>query len=309
MLELKTYRTQVHNDWCPGCGDFGIINAIQMTLLEMQMEPHRVAVFSGIGCSGKTPHFINAYGFHTLHGRSLPIATGAKLANPELTVIAVGGDGDGLGIGAGHFVNTGRRNLDFTYVMYDNQVYGLTKGQASPTLPKGLKTKSMPSPAIVEGINPIAMALASGYTFVARSYALDVRHLKQTLRQAIEHRGSAFVDVLQTCPTYNDINTKEWYSGDDLPSKQPRLYKMEETGYNGIVSDSMKHDEVTKKKIDAFVKSFEWGEKIPVGVFYKLDTLTYEDQLSTRMPALKEKPFVKQDIYSRDITPLFEELT
>src|SRR5881628_3682025 len=134
MLELKTYRTQVHNDWCPGCGDFGIVNAIQMTLLEMQMEPHRVAVFSGIGCSGKTPHFINAYGFHTLHGRSLPIATGAKLANPELTVIAVGGDGDGLGIGAGHFVNTGRRNLDFTYVLYDNQVYGLTKGQASPTL-------------------------------------------------------------------------------------------------------------------------------------------------------------------------------
>src|SRR6267143_7162703 len=205
MLELKTYRTQVHNDWCPGCGDFGIVNAIQMTLLEMQMEPHRVAVFSGIG--------------------------------------------------AGHIVNTGRRNLDFTYVLYDNQVYGLTKGQASPTLPKGLKTKSMPSPAIVEGINPIAMALASGYTFVARSYALDVMHLKQTLRQAIEHRGSAFVDVLQTCPTYNDINTKEWYAGDDLPTKAPRLYKLEETGYDGRVSDSTKHDEVTQKKIDAFVRS------------------------------------------------------
>src|SRR3989442_1292151 len=209
MLELKNYRTQVHNDWCPGCGDFGILNAIQMTLLEMQLEPHRIALFSGIGCSGKTPHFVNAYGFHTLHGRVLPIATGAKLANPSLTVIAVGGDGDGLGIGAGHFVNTGRRNLDFTYVLHDNGVYGLTKGQASPTLPKGLKTKSMPAPSIVEGINPIAMAIASGYTFVARSYALDVRHLKTTLRAAIEHRGSAFVDVLQTCPTYNDINTKD----------------------------------------------------------------------------------------------------
>ncbi len=309
MLELKTFRTQVHNDWCPGCGDFGIINAVQMTLLEMQLEPHRVAVFSGIGCSGKTPHFINAYGFHTLHGRSLPIATGAKLANPDLTVIAVGGDGDGLGIGAGHFVNTGRRNLDFTYVLYDNQVYGLTKGQASPTLPKGLKTKSMPAPAIVEGINPIAMSLASGYTFVARSYALDVRHLKQTLRQAIEHQGSAFVDVLQTCPTYNDINTKEWYAGDDRPVKQPRLYKMEETGYNGVVSDATKHDEVAQKKIAAFVKSFEWGDKIPIGVFYKLNTLTFEEQLATRMPAMKEKPFVKQDLYSRDVTPLFEELT
>src|SRR5213594_2648137 len=309
MLELKTYRTQVHNDWCPGCGDFGIVNAIQMTLLEMQLEPHRIAVFSGIGCSGKTPHFINAYGFHTLHGRVLPTATGAKLANPSLTVIAVGGDGDGLGIGAGHFVNTGRRNLDFTYVLHDNGVYGLTKGQASPTLPKGIKTKSMPTPSIIEGINPIAMAIASGYTFVARSYALDVRHLKQTLRAAIEHKGSAFVDVLQTCPTYNDINTKEWYAGDDLSSKAPRLYKLEETGYDGVVSDSTKHDEVTQKKIDAFVRSFEWGEKIPVGVFYKLNTLTFEDQLSTRMPALKETPFVKQDIYNRDITPLFEELT
>src|SRR5256712_4489510 len=256
MHELKTYRTQVHNDWCPGCGDFGIVNAIQMTLLEMQLEPHRVAVYSGIGCSGKTPHFINAYGFHTLHGRSLPIATGGALANPGLTVVAVGGDGDGLGIGAGHFVNTGRRNVDFTYVMYDNQVYGLTKGQASPTLPKGIKTKSMPTPSIVEGINPIAMALASGYTFVARSYALDVRHLKQTLRQAIEHRGSAFVDVLQTCPTYNDINTKEWYAGDDLPSKAPRLYKLEESGYNGVVADPST-DEVHTQQGNTLLQSFE----------------------------------------------------
>ncbi len=309
MLELKNYRTQVHNDWCPGCGDFGIVNAIQMTLMEMQLEPHRVAVFSGIGCSGKTPHFVNAYGFHTLHGRVLPIATGAKLANPSLTVIAVGGDGDGLGIGAGHFVNTGRRNLDFTYVMYDNGVYGLTKGQASPTLPKGLKTKSMPAPSIIEGVNPIAMAIASGYTFVARSYALDVRHLKQTLRAAIEHRGSAFVDVLQTCPTYNDINTKEWYAGDDLPSKAPRLYKMDEAGYNGLVTDPANRGEVISKKGNALLKSFEWGEKIPIGVFFKMEVATFEDQLAQRMPALKEKPFVEQEIYNRDITPLFEELT
>ena len=309
MLELKTYRTQVHNDWCPGCGEFGIVNAIQMTLLEMQLEPHRVAVFSGIGCSGKTPHFINAYGFHTLHGRSLPIATGARLANPGLTVIAVGGDGDGLGIGAGHFMNTGRRNLDFTYVMYDNGVYGLTKGQASPTLPKGLKTKSMPAPSIVEGVNPIAMAVASGYTFVARSYALDVRHLKQTLKAAIEHRGSAFVDVLQTCPTYNDINTKEWYSGDDLPVKAPRLYKLEDSGYNGAVADPANHEEINAKKGSALLKSFEWGDKIPIGIFFKVEGATFEDQLAQRMPALKDKPFVEQDIYQRDVSPLLAELT
>src|SRR2546425_1892065 len=308
MLELKNYRTQVHNDWCPGCGDFGIVNAIQMTLLEMQLEPHRIAVFSGIGCSGKTPHFVNAYGFHTLHGRVLPIATGAKLANPSLTVIAVGGDGDGLGIGAGHFVNTGRRNLDFTYVLHDNGVYGLTKGQASPTLPKGLKTKSMPAPSIVEGINPIAMAIASGYTFVARSYALDVRHLTTTLRAAIEHRGSAFVDVLQTCPTYNDINTKEWYAGDDLPSKAPRLYNPQETGYDGRVRDPTKAEEVNAKKGSALLKSFEWGDKIPVGIFFKTEFPTYMDQLAERMPVLKDKPFVEQDVYQRDVAPLFEEL-
>ncbi len=309
MLELKNYRTQAHNDWCPGCGDFGIVNAIQMTLLEMQLEPHRIALFSGIGCSGKTPHFVNAYGFHTLHGRVLPIATGAKLANPSLTVIAVGGDGDGLGIGAGHFVNTGRRNLDFTYVLHDNGVYGLTKGQASPTLPKGLKTKSMPAPSIVEGLNPIAMAVASGYTFVARSYALDVRHLKQTLRAGIEHKGSAFIDVLQTCPTYNDINTKEWYAGEDLSPKAPRLYKLEDTGYNGTVADAAVKEDVNAKKGNALLKSFEWGEKIPIGVFFKMEALTFEDQLARRMPALAEKPFVDHDIYNRDITPLLEELT
>ncbi|HMB66473.1 MAG TPA: thiamine pyrophosphate-dependent enzyme, partial [Candidatus Bathyarchaeia archaeon] len=253
--------------------------------------------------------FVNAYGFHTLHGRVLPIATGARLANPGLTVVAVGGDGDGLGIGAGHFVNTGRRNLDFTYVLYDNGVYGLTKGQASPTLPKGVKTKSMPGPAIVERVNPIAMAVASGYTFVARSYALDVRHLKQTLRAAIEHRGSAFVDVLQTCPTYNDINTKEWYGGEDLPVKAPRLYKLEDSGYNGAVADPSITDEVNAKKGNALVKSFEWGDKIPIGVFFKMEVPTFEDQLALRMPALKDKPFVEQDIYTRDITPLLDELT
>ena len=308
MLELKNYRTQVHNDWCPGCGDFGIVNAIQMTLLEMQLEPHRVALFSGIGCSAKTPHYVNTYGFHTLHGRVLPIATGGKLANPGLTVIAVGGDGDGLGIGAGHFVNTGRRNLDFTYVLYDNGVYGLTKGQAAPTLPKGLRTKSMPAPSIQEGLNPIAMAVASGYTFVARSYALDVRHLKSTLRAAIEHRGSAFVDVLQTCPTYNDINTKEWYAGDDLPSKAPRLYKLEETDYDGKVVDPTVRSEVSAKKGTALLRSFEWGDKIPIGIFFRMEIATYEDQLGSRMPALQEKPFVEHDIYSRDVSQLFDEL-
>jgi len=308
MLELKDFRTKVHNDWCPGCGDFGILNAVQMALFELKLEPHQVAIFSGIGCSGKTPHFVNTYGFHTLHGRVLPIATGAKLANTALTVVAVGGDGDGYGIGAGHFVNTGRRNLDFTYVVHNNGVYGLTKGQASPTLLKGLRTKSMPAPAIVEGINPLAMAISAGYTFVARSYALDVRHLKETIKAAVVHKGSALVDVLQTCPTYNDINTKEWYAGTDLSTKAPRLYKLEDSGYDGNVKDPDNPDEVSQKKGVAITRSFEWGEKIPIGLFYRIEQPTFEDMLASRMPAYKEVPLVKQDVYHRDVTSLLESL-
>jgi len=305
MLELKNYRTQVHNDWCPGCGDFGIVNAIQMTLLEMQLEPHRVAIFSGIGCSAKTPHYINAYGFHTLHGRVLPIATGAKLANPGLTVLAVGGDGDGLGIGAGHFVNTGRRNLDFAYVLYDNGVYGLTKGQASPTLSKGKKTKSMPEQAIQDGINPVAMAVASGYTFIARGYALEPKYLASIIVKAIQHKGSALVDVLQTCPTYNDLYTKEWYEGADLPEKRSRLYKLEDKGYDGKVQDPTDAQEIVAKKAAAVARSYE-TDPIPIGIYYQIELPTYEDAVGQRIPALAEKPLVEQDVFHRDVTPLLE---
>ncbi|MBI3286520.1 MAG: 2-oxoacid:ferredoxin oxidoreductase subunit beta, partial [Chloroflexi bacterium] len=160
-LTAKEFRTEVWNDWCPGCGDFGILSALQMALAELGIPPHRAAVFSGIGCSGKTPHYINAYGFHTLHGRVLPSATGAKLANHGMESIAVGGDGGGYGSGAGYFVNAGRRNLDMAYIVFNNGVYGLTKGQASPTLKKGLRTKSMPEQAIIDGVNPIALALGA----------------------------------------------------------------------------------------------------------------------------------------------------
>jgi 2-oxoglutarate ferredoxin oxidoreductase subunit beta len=238
----------------------------------------------------------------------LPIATGARLANPDLTVVAVGGDGDGYGIGAGHFLGAGRRNLDFTYVVYNNGVYGLTKGQASPTLPKGERTKSMSAPSIVQGINPLATAISAGYSFVARSYALDVRHLKEVLKAAVLHKGSALVDVLQTCPTYNDINTKEWYAGADLTTKAPRLYKLEDTGYDGNVKNPDDASEVNEKKGQAIIRSFEWGDKIPVGLFYRIQEPTFEDMLATRMPSYKEVPLVKQDMFHRDVKPLFESL-
>jgi 2-oxoglutarate ferredoxin oxidoreductase subunit beta len=153
------------------------------------------------------------------------------------------------------------------------------------------------------------MAISAGYTFVARSYALDVRHLKETLKAAILHKGSALVDVLQTCPTYNDINTKEWYAGTDLPTKAPRLFKLEDEGYDGNVKDPNDDNEVNRKKGEAITRSFEWGEKIPIGLFYRIEQPTFEDMIASRMPAYREVPLVKQDVYHRDVTALLESLT
>lgn len=303
---ISDYRTPVFVDWCSGCGDFGILTAVQMALAELELASSNVAIFSGIGCHAKLPHFVNACGVHTLHGRSLPFAVGAKLANPGLEVIAVMGDGDGLGIGAGHFVNTGRRNIDIVVLVHDNGVYGLTKGQASPTLRLGLRTKSLPKPNINEGINPIVLALAAGYTLVARSYAYDVLHLKETIKAAIRHRGLALVVIQQPCPTYNDINTKEWYAGEDRIDPKTgkpisRFYKLEETGYDGVVHSP---EEALPKQAAALMKAQEWGDRIPIGVFYKNELVpTYQDRISQRIPGYLEKPPSKQVISDRDGAP------
>ena len=307
-LKLQDIKSDVHNDWCPGCGDFGILSAVQMALTELNVEPHRVVVVSGIGCSGKTPHYLRTYGVHTLHGRSLPFATGIKLANPDLEVIACGGDGDGMGIGAGHFVNSGRRNVDMVDIIYDNGVYGLTKGQASPTLKLGMKTKSLARPNINQGINPLMLALASGYTFVARGYAYDVRHLKDMIKRAIQHKGFAFLDILQPCPTYNDVQTKEYWAGEGLldaaGKPKPRTYKLEETGYDGVVH-SNDETEVHKKMEQAVMKSFEFGDHTPIGVFYQNEFIpTYEERLTGRSPSYKSNPPAAQDIAKPDGTPL-----
>ena len=309
-LKVSDYKTSLFNDWCPGCGNFGILTSLQMAMTDMQLEPSRVAIVSGIGCHGKTPHWINAYGVHTLHGRELPFATGIKLANPDIEVIAVGGDGDGLGIGACHFVNTGRRNVDMTYIIHDNGVYGLTKGQASPTLKLGVQTKALPKPNINEGVNPIALGLAAGYTFIARGYAYDVSHLKETLKKAIVHRGTALVVVQQPCPTYNNINTKEWYGGEDRKDPAtgkpvPRLYKLEESGYDGVVR---KPEEAMPKMMAAVTKAHEWGDRIPMGVFYQNEFVsTYQERLSQRIPDYLAKPPAKQvigDAEGKSVTAL-----
>jgi 2-oxoglutarate ferredoxin oxidoreductase subunit beta len=305
-LKMADYKTDVHNDWCPGCGDFGIVNAIQMALAEMGLQRDKTAIFSGIGCSGKTSHYINTYGVHTLHGRVLTFAQGAKIANPEMTVVAVGGDGDGLGIGAGHFVAAGRRNLNMTYIIFDNGVYGLTKGQASPTLKLGEQTKSLPSPNTNYNVNPIGLAVASGFTFVARGYSYDVRHLKDLIIQAVNHKGLSFLDVLQPCPTYNDLNTRDWYAGTDLmdeaQKRHSRIYKLEDTGYDPVVHYN-EESEVNEKLTQSLIKSLEWGNKIPIGVFYKNEIITpYTHRLRDKIPNYLENPPAKQNISKNGVS-------
>ena len=301
--KLSDYKTEVHNDWCPGCGDFGILNSIQMSLSDLKIPPHDVALFSGIGCSGKTPHFIHTYGIHTLHGRVLPFAQGAKLSNPNLKIIAVGGDGDGLGIGSGHFVNAGRRNVNMTYIIYNNGVYGLTKGQAAPTLKLGMKTKSLPQPNMNDSINPISLAIISGFTFIARGYSYDIKHLKDIIKKGILHNGLSYIDVLQPCPTYNDINTKEWYQSyeidkEDSSKKIPKIYKLDEENYNGFASDE---NEIPHKISLAIEKSREWEKRIPIGIFYQNDkAITYEERIENRIENYLSNPPAKQIINDKE---------
>jgi len=307
VLKPQDYATDVHNDWCPGCGDFGILRTIQMALAELRLDPYRVVMVSGIGCSAKTVHYIRTYGAHTLHGRVLPVAQGIKLANPHLEVVAVGGDGDGMGIGGAHFVNAGRRNIDLLYIMFDNGVYGLTKGQASPTLKLGVQTKSLAHPNINEAVNPIWLALAAGATWVGRGYSYDVKHLKDLIVQGIKHRGYAFLDVLQPCPTYNDINTKEWYGGEDRAEMNngkplPRVYKLESEGFDPVVRDP---SEVELKASKALEKSLEWGDRIPLGVFYRNEHVpVYDERISQRVPTYLSNPPATQPIAGRDGRPL-----
>ena len=318
-LSVQDFKTEVHNNWCPGCGDFGILNSIQMTMAQMELEPHRVALFSGIGCSAKTAHYVNVYATHTLHGRVLSFATGAKLANPDLKVIAVGGDGDGLGIGSGHFVNTGRRNVDITYVLFNNGVYGLTKGQASPTLKLGVQTKSLSQPNINSGVNPLMLALSAGYSYIARGYAFDIKHLIEIIKQGIEHKGTSFIDVLQPCPTYNNINTKDWYGGldrqDDAGKAIPRVYKLENEDYDPIISleDS---EETYNAKVSKFIgKAMEWGDKIPIGVMLKNEsTSSYDERLAERVSTYESFPPAtrvfhdEQNNPNADLTSFYDEL-
>lgn len=211
MATFKDFRNNVKPNWCPGCGDFSVQAAIQRAAANVGIEPHELAVVSGIGCSGRISGYINSYGFHGIHGRALPIAQGLKMANRDLHVIASGGDGDGFAIGMGHTVHSIRRNIDLTYVVMDNQIYGLTKGQTSPRSAAGFKTKSTPGGAIEPSLKPMEMALSAGATFVAQGFSSDIKELTAIIEAGIQHKGFAFINVFSPCVTYNKINTYDWF--------------------------------------------------------------------------------------------------
>jgi 2-oxoglutarate ferredoxin oxidoreductase subunit beta len=258
-LTVKDMKGHADPDWCPGCGDFGVLHALKTAIVELGLYPEEVLTISGIGCSSNLPGYINTYGMHTLHGRALAVATGAQLANHKLKIIVTGGDGDGFGIGGNHFIHTMRRNVDLTYIVMDNQIYGLTTGQTSPTTRLGARTKSTPFGSVENPINPIPLAMAAGATYVARGWTGHQRHLTDLIKGGIQHRGFALIDTFSPCVTFNRDNTHDFF--------RQRTRKLEDTGYSP--------DDFSR----AMALGYEWGEEIPIGLFWKRDDLASLDEL------------------------------
>jgi 2-oxoglutarate ferredoxin oxidoreductase subunit beta len=270
MVTLDDYKGQTPA-WCPGCGNFGILKAFKEAFVELGIEPHEFAIVSGIGQSSKFPHYVRCNTFNGLHGRTLPVATGVRLANHEMLVLAVAGDGDCYGEGGNHLIHAIRRNISVKLFVHDNQIYGLTKGQASPTSMEGMVTKNQPFGVLSEQLNPMVMAIALDCSFVARGYAGDQEHLKGLIKEAVNHKGFSLVDILQPCVTFNKVNTYAWYG--------QRVYHIE-PDYN------------PEDRVQAFQKALEWGERIPIGVIYRNHRPTFEE----RVPVIKVKPLIQQTV-------------
>src|SRR6202047_2238092 len=273
-LPVQNFEGIVDPDWCPGCGDFGVLKAVKTGAAKAGVLPKDLVIVSAIGCSSNLPGYVHSYGFHSLHGRAVAVATGIRLANTDLKVVINGGDGDGYGIGMGHFIHAMRRNLDLTYVVMDNQIYGLTTGQASPTTTKEARTKSTPNGNVEFPINPIALALVSGATFVARAFSGEPNHMADLISAGIQHKGFALIDVFSPCVTYNKVNTYAYF--------KKRCYKLEdEKGY-----DSASVGAATER-------AHEWGDRIPIGLFYQSEQPTYESSDLV----LRKGSVVKQDMH------------
>ncbi|MCM0647537.1 2-oxoacid:ferredoxin oxidoreductase subunit beta [Clostridium swellfunianum] len=276
MLDLNIYESHEECAWCPGCGDFGILAALKQALAELKLLPHEVVISSGIGQAAKLPHYINVNGFNGLHGRAVPPAVGIKLVNKDLKVIINSGDGDSYGEGGNHLLHNIRRNIDITHFVHDNQIYGLTKGQGSPTTEKGQKTSMQFDGTNIEAFKPLAFAITAGATFVARSFSGDKEHLVDIMKQAILHKGYSLVDILQPCVTFNHVNTFKWY--------KENTYKLDED-YNPT------------DKFEAIKKAMEWENKIPLGVIYKEEKTEYTDEIShlTEGKSLLDRQWKPQD--------------
>lgn len=273
MATFKDFRNNVKPNWCPGCGDFSVQAAIQKAAANVGLEPEEVAIITGIGCSGRLSGYINAYGVHGIHGRSLPLAQGVKMANKDLTVIASGGDGDGYAIGMGHTIHALRRNMNMTYIVMDNQIYGLTKGQTSPSSAPGFITKSTPKGNIEQNVAPLEIAISSGATFVAQGFSSDIKGLTKMIEDAINHDGFSFVNVFSPCVTYNKVNTYDWFK-ENLTS----------------IDDIEDYDVTDKQKAMQNVLAYE---SLLKGIVYQdTETPSYESQIVE----LDDTPLAKKDI-------------
>ncbi len=285
MAEQAQYRSNVKPIFCPGCGDYGVNAALVKAFADLELDKDNTVVVSGIGCSSSMPHTLSTYGFHGLHGRALPAAEGIKLANNRLTVVATGGDGDGYGIGLNHLIHAARRNIDITYVVMDNEIYGLTTGQASPTSGLRHKTKSTPFGVIERPVNPIAMAIAAGATFVARGFSGDPAGLADMIAKGIKHKGFALIDVESPCVSFNKVNTFEW--------ARRVVYKLDES-----------YDRTNK--LAALEKAFEFDrnpERFATGIFYEEETNTYEEMAES----LKKGPLVGSRVTDDEVTAFLNE--
>ena len=267
MPNLKDYRGE-EPSWCPGCGNYSILKAFKDAMVEMDIEPHQFTIVSGIGQAAKFPHYVKCNTFNGLHGRALPVAAGIRLANHELPVMVFTGDGDCYGEGGNHLVHNIRRNVNVKVFVHDNQIYGLTKGQASPTSMEGMKTKNQPFGVFSERLSPLAMAVALDCSFVARAFSGETEHLKEIMIEAYKHKGFCLVDILQPCVTFNKINTYEWY--------KQRVYIME-------------NDHDPEDRVEAFRKSLEWGERIPLGIIFRNSRSTLEEKI----PVISDAPLVR----------------
>ena len=270
MITLEDFKGE-QPTWCPGCGNFSILKTFKDAMVELDLAPHQFTIVSGIGQAAKFPHYTKCNTFNGLHGRAIPVAAGMRLANHEHPVMVFTGDGDCYGEGGNHLMHNIRRNLNIKVFVHDNQIYGLTKGQASPTSMEGMKTKNQPFGVVSEQLSPLALAISLDCSFVARGFSGDMDHLKGLIKEAYNHKGFSLVDILQPCVTFNKVNTYEWY--------KERVYHVKDD-----------HDPLDRVK--AFEKSLEWGEQIPLGVLYKNNRSMMED----RIPVINEKPLVKQSI-------------